>query len=71
VPEGNDDAVMVNVLGETAMEVDTDLVWAGLPLSFTVAVKLKVPTAVGVPEIPPPVASVSPAGRLPTVIDQV
>jgi hypothetical protein len=38
----------------------------------TVAVKLDVPLAVGVPEMIPVVASrVSPAGRLPAVIDQV
>jgi hypothetical protein len=41
-------------------------------LSLTVAVKLDVPLAVGVPEMIPVVASrVSPAGRLPAVIDQV
>jgi hypothetical protein len=50
----------------------TDFVWVGLPLSVTVAVKAKVPLAVGVPEITPvPAARVSPAGRLPLVIDHV
>ena len=41
-------------------------------MSLTVAVKLDVPLAVGVPEMIPVVAAkVSPAGRLPEVIDQV
>jgi hypothetical protein len=57
---------------ETAIEVATDWDWAGLPLSVTLAVKLEVPPAVGVPEITPVVAArVRPAGRLPDVIDQV
>jgi hypothetical protein len=42
-----------------------------VPLSVTVAVKLNVPLAEGVPEMIPVVAArVSPAGRLPA-IDQV
>jgi hypothetical protein len=41
-------------------------------LSFTVAVKLEVPLALGVPEMVPVVAArVSPAGRLPELIDHV
>lgn len=41
-------------------------------LSVTVAVKVDVPVAVGVPEMVPLVAArVSPAGREPAVIDQV
>ena len=56
----------------TAIEVEAEAVWAGLPLSLTVAVKLAVPLAVGVPEICPLVAAkVNPAGRLPEVIDHV
>jgi hypothetical protein len=56
----------------TAIEVAADLVWSGLPLSLTVAVKLEVPVAEGVPEITPVVAArVSPAGSLPEVIDQL
>jgi hypothetical protein len=52
--------------------VATDFVWAGLLLSLTVAVKLDVPLVEGVPEMIPVVAArVSPAGRLPAVIDQV
>jgi len=55
-----------------AIETATDLVWAGLPLSLTVAVKLVVPVADGIPEMMPVVAaSVRPAGRLPTLIDHV
>jgi hypothetical protein len=41
-------------------------------LSVTVAVKFEVPVAVGVPEMVPLVAArVSPAGRLPEVMDHV
>jgi hypothetical protein len=41
-------------------------------LSLTVAVKLEVPDAVGLPEMIPLVAArVSPAGRLPDLIDHV
>jgi hypothetical protein len=54
------------------IEVATDCVCAGLPLSVTVAVKLKTPLTVGVPEIIPVVAAkVSPDGMLPEVIDHV
>jgi hypothetical protein len=52
--------------------VVTDFVCTGLPESATVAVKLDVPLAVGVPETIPVVADrVRPAGRLPEVTDQV
>jgi hypothetical protein len=51
---------------------DTDLVWTGLLLSRTAAVKVNVPLAVGVPEITPLLADkANPAGRLPELIDQV
>jgi hypothetical protein len=55
----------------TAIERPTDLVNAGVLLSVTVAVKLAVPLAVGVPEIAPACVSVRPAGRVPDVIDHV
>ena len=56
----------------TAIEVATDSVCAGLPLSLTIAVKLDVPVVTGAPEIVPVVAaSVNPEGRLPEEIDQV
>ena len=56
----------------TTIEVVTDFVCAVLPESVTVAVKLDVPVAVGVPEIAPVVADrVRPAGRLPEVTDHV
>ena len=45
---------------------------AGLAESVTRAVKLKLPVAVGVPEIAPLVGlSVKPGGRVPLTIDQV
>jgi hypothetical protein len=74
VPEGTDEEVIVRVAGEaaaTTIEAATDFVWAGLPLSVTVAVKLDVPLAVGVPEIAPLTDRLRPAGRLPEVIDQL
>jgi hypothetical protein len=75
VPEGKvEDDVIVSTVGAVdAMLMDeaTDLVCAGLLLSLTVAVKVNVPLAVGVPEITPLLAvSVRPFGRLPEVIDQ-
>jgi hypothetical protein len=45
------------------IEVVTDVVWTGDPLSMTVTVKLKVPEVVGLPEMVPLFAPrVSPAG---------
>lgn len=56
----------------TTIDVAADCVWAGELLSVTVAVKLYVPLADGVPEIIPVVAArVSPVGRVPAVIDHV
>ena len=56
----------------TAIESATDLLCAGLPASVTVTVKLDVPLELGVPVIRPvPPFRLSPAGRLPAVIDQV
>lgn len=54
------------------MERFADLVCAGLPESVAVAVKLEVPAVVGVPTmIPLALFRVSPAGRLPVVMDHV
>ncbi len=62
----------VGAAAETVIEAEADLVCAGLLLSVTVAVKLEVPVAVGVPEMVPLVAArVSPGGRLPEVMDHV
>lgn len=48
------------------------VVWDGEPASLTVAPMVKLPLAVGVPEMTPLFADrVSPAGRAPEVIDQV
>ena len=58
--------------GATTIERLADFVCAGFPASVTVAVKLNVPVAVGVPEIRPVLeARLSPPGRLPDVTDQV
>ena len=71
--EPNDGVTMVNgvTAAATVIERLTDLVRAGVPLSVTVAVKLVVPLAVGVPEITPVCEKVRPAGRFPAVIDHV
>ena len=73
VAAGSDDVVIASVEdpAATAIERGADFVCAGLPASVTVAVKLVVPLAVGVPEIAPPGERTSPAGRLPAVMDQV
>lgn len=65
-------ALIVKVCAEaTTIERDTDLDCAGFPPSVTVAVKLLVPLAVGVPEMRPVAwLRAIPAGRLPAVIDQ-
>jgi hypothetical protein len=62
------------VLGAAALIVidsDADCVCAGDPLSFTFTANVKVPLAVGVPEITPALESDSPLGRLPDAIDHV
>ena len=65
------DEVIASDDPETEMDVERDLLWAGLPLSVTVAVKLKVPEAVGVPEMTPLLARLRPPGRLPLVMVQL
>ena len=63
--------VITSAGGAMMRETEVDAVWAGLAASATLAVKLKVPLAVGVPEIRPVLAArLRPAGRLPEVIDQ-
>jgi hypothetical protein len=72
VPEGKDDVMMDRAGGATTKEIAADLVCAGLEESETVAVKVTVPLAVGVPETRPVAgARLKPLGRLPPVIDQV
>ena len=67
-------ALIVNAEGPaaaTTIESEADLVCAGLSASVTVAVKLAVPVAVGVPEISPVAGvRVSLVGRLLAVMDQ-
>jgi hypothetical protein len=63
--------VIVRVAGAITIDREADFVCAGLPASVAVAVRLNVPEAVGVPEmIPVDAAKLSPAGRLPALIDQ-
>jgi hypothetical protein len=72
VPEGRAAEVIDRVAGAMTIEKLADLVCAGLPESAAVTVKEEVPAVVGVPKmIPLALFSVSPAGRLPVVTDQV
>ena len=72
VPEGNAPVVMISGEGAMTNEIVADLVWTGLEESVTVAVTFTVIAVVGVPEMMPVlVARVSPAGRLPEVMDQL
>jgi hypothetical protein len=48
-----------------------ETIWAGLLLSVTLAVKLNVPALVGLPLIIPAVDKVSPAGKVPELMDHV
>jgi hypothetical protein len=69
VPLGSDEIVTVN--GGAAMVMLRAWVAVPLELSFTWTVKFAVPAVVGVPLMLPVAASDSPAGREPTVVDQV
>jgi hypothetical protein len=72
VPDARAEEVIVRVAGAMTSDKGTDLVWAGLPASATTTVRLAVTGAVGVPEmIPVDAARLSPAGRLPALIDQL
>jgi hypothetical protein len=74
VPEESEAEIVNAEAAGAAMTIERaiDLVCAGLPASVTVAVKLVVPLPLGVPEIRPVLAArVSPAGRLPAVMDQL
>jgi len=71
LPDGSE-AEIVKAGAVMASERETDLLCKGLPASATVTVKLEIPVPVGVPEIRPVLlASESPAGRPPLVIDHV
>ena len=72
MPVGKAETVIANAGAVMMIESGIDLVCAGLDASATVAVTLKVPVTVGVPETRPVVAPrLSPAGRLPAVMDQL
>jgi hypothetical protein len=73
VPEGSVEAEEItSAEGETRSERAADVVCAGLAESVTEAVKAAVPVEIGVPEINPvDEARLSPAGRLPEVMDHV
>lgn len=73
VPDGMADAeVITSAEGATTSERTTDLTCAGLAESETEAVKDAVPLTVGVPAINPVVEPrLSPAGRVPEVMDHV
>jgi hypothetical protein len=72
VTEGSAGEVIVSGTGATTIDADANFDWTGLLLSLTVTAKFEVPLVVGEPEIiPVEDASVSPAGSLPELIDQV
>ncbi len=66
MPAGKEELVICNAAGLIA--IDNGAVVEADPLSVTLAVKLLAPAAVGVPEIVPFAASVSPAGSAPLAI---
>jgi hypothetical protein len=70
LPFGNGDAVVID--GAGLMMIDRAFVAVPLALSATLAVKLNVPAALGVPvKAPVDVFRLTPAGSDPTLIDHV
>ena len=70
--EGSAGVARMSGVAVTAIVIGADLACAGEPASVTVAVKVDVPLAVGMPEMMPVAAEMErPAGRLPETIDQV
>ena len=69
--EGKDVVAIESGGAAMTSEIVDEVVWAGFDASLTVTVIGKLPFAVGVPEMRPVLAArLSPAGRLPEVIDQ-
>jgi hypothetical protein len=72
VAEGKEVVVTRSAGAATTSESRTDWDCVGFDASATAAVNLKVPLAVGVPEMSPvALARLSPAGSVPEVIDQL
>jgi hypothetical protein len=72
VTTGSVGILIVNALGATTTLIAADVARFGLLLSLTVVVKLEVPLTLGVPEITPVDESrLSPAGKLPALIDHL
>jgi hypothetical protein len=72
VPDGREVVVTESGAAETVIDKLAEAVLAGLLESVTVAVKLEVPEAVGLPVIAPDEAfKLSPVGSDPDVSDQV
>ena len=67
---GNEVVEIFSGVAENVIVSLADCVCTGLPLSCTLTVNVDVVPLVGVPEISPVEARVSPAGRLPADIDQ-
>jgi hypothetical protein len=68
---GNVEERICNLADATTMVMPSDAFWDRAALSWTVAVKLDFPLAVGAPEITPAGESARPIGRLPDVTDHV
>lgn len=71
IPAARLDVVILSWVAATTIENVADLLCTGLPLSVTDATKVKVPAALGVPEMTPVGTNVSPVGRLPDTMFQV
>jgi len=72
ITEGSAEAAIVNGDAATKIVTEAELIWAGLLLSFTIAVNVAVPPTLGTPEIVPVEGlSASPAGRPPEAIDHL
>ncbi len=71
MPEARVEELIISAAGTMTIEVVTDCFCTELLLSVTVAVKLNVPAALGVPVIVPDDARLRPVGSAPPVIDQL
>jgi hypothetical protein len=69
--EAREVVVIASVVAALAIATVAEFVWAGELLSLTTTVKLKVPLAVGVPDITPAEERENPGGNWPELIVQM
>ena len=67
MPEARDEVVTEGGMAAAATTIESDLVAVADAASVTLAVKLAVPDAVGVPEMTPELLRLRPAGSEPLV----